>query len=102
MAGDPAYDPTFADPARRGRALSPLDAGNSTAPEADQAAPEHEPLEITRFTKTGGPLTKAINLVDGQVVSDGSQCVMPAGRAERVRFKTAHELADIIAACRQD
>ncbi len=54
-------------------------------------------IGITRLFKEGGPLTKQISLkADGTMFSDGSSCVMSRGRAERVRFETLAEFADII------
>src|SRR6266702_2746446 len=44
-------------------------------------------IEITGFTKKGGPLTKRISLADdGELLSDGSACVMSAGNAWRATF----------------
>jgi hypothetical protein len=54
-------------------------------------------LEITGFSKTGGPLTKRIRLDEcGKVVSDGSACVMGCAAAGRVRLANVHALADMI------
>lgn len=54
-------------------------------------------IGITRLYKDGGPLTKQISLKpDGTMFSDGSSCVMSRGRAQRVRFETLAEFADII------
>jgi hypothetical protein len=54
-------------------------------------------VEITVFTKSGGPLTKRINLNrDGTVKSDGSACVMTRGRARRAQLAGVHDLADLI------
>jgi hypothetical protein len=51
--------------------------------------------EIVVVQKTGGPLTKQISLSpDGQLVSDGSACVMWMGRAERYQFDDLKALAD--------
>jgi hypothetical protein len=42
------------------------------------------PIELTVFSKTGGPLTKRIGLApDGSVHSDGSACLMAQGYARR-------------------
>jgi hypothetical protein len=50
---------------------------NETAP---------SPIELTVFTKTGGPLTKKISLAaDGSLVKDGSACVMAHGSAMRAK-----------------
>ena len=55
-------------------------------------------LELVKFTKTGGPLTKRISLaLDGTLVSDGSACVMARGKAERVKIADIDELATLIA-----
>jgi hypothetical protein len=51
------------------------------------------PASVTLFTKTGGPLSKRIELVDGVPVSDGSQCRMSEGTAEIVRAQDAETLA---------
>ncbi len=48
---------------------------------------------ITLFTKTNGPLTKRIDLVNGKPKSDGSACVMSRGTAQRITV-TAREFAD--------
>ncbi len=54
-------------------------------------------LEITRFTKSGGPLTKRIYLdTSGAVVSDGSACVMSSGAAARVLLADLRQLAQLI------
>jgi hypothetical protein len=42
-------------------------------------------IEIVRFAKSGGQLTKRISLSpEGNVVSNGSACVMSCGHAQRV------------------
>jgi hypothetical protein len=58
----------------------------------------HPPrVELTKFTKIGGPLTKRISLApDGALVSDGSACVMTHGTAERVRIAGMGKLAALI------
>src|SRR6188508_2649130 len=54
-------------------------------------------IEITAFTKAGGPLTKQISLdANGKVVSDGSACVMSRGEARRVSIDTMVAFADLI------
>ena len=54
-------------------------------------------IEITGFTKIGGPLTKRISLsADGELDSDGGACVMSAGLARRLTFKTLSEFAEHI------
>src|SRR4051794_3553579 len=54
------------------------------------------PIQITRFTKVGGILTKRISLKDGKPHSDGSACVMSNGWAEHVSLDSLHEFADFI------
>jgi hypothetical protein len=54
-------------------------------------------IEITKFSKNGGPLTKRIWLKDGKLVSDGSECVMVKGSAQRVAVDSMRALADLIA-----
>ena len=67
------------------------------------ANPTHQPIEITVFQKTGGPLTKRISLDrDGKVISDGSACVMLHGRAERVIVSNLTEAARLIAGQRSN
>jgi hypothetical protein len=54
-------------------------------------------IEVTGIAKIGGPLTKRISLSgDGQLVSDGSACVMSTGRARRVRADSLAEFAALI------
>ena len=54
-------------------------------------------FHLTKFTKTGGPLTKQISLTrEGKVHSDGSACVMSRGFAERVKILGVQELAELI------
>jgi hypothetical protein len=54
-------------------------------------------IEITCFAKTGGALTKHIALAhDGSLVSDGSGCLMSAGKAWRTRFGSLSEFAHVI------
>jgi hypothetical protein len=55
-------------------------------------------IELTKFKKAGGPLTKRIYLDDdGRVKSDGSACVMAQGTAERVFIHDSmQDLADLI------
>jgi hypothetical protein len=54
-------------------------------------------LELVRFTKTGGALTKRISLAsDRTLVSDSSACVMTRGTAERVKIAGIDELAALI------
>ncbi|MGE0373616.1 MAG: hypothetical protein AB7Q01_17285 [Gammaproteobacteria bacterium] len=55
-------------------------------------------FEITRFAKEGGgALSKRIELLpDGTTKSDGSECVMSRGLAERVRIGSITQFADLI------
>src|SRR5215831_16622185 len=54
-------------------------------------------VELTRFTKANGPLTKRISLTsDGAVKSDGSACVMAKGTAQRLPIADIAELAAVI------
>jgi hypothetical protein len=64
-------------------------------PEADRKPPPD--IEIVKFTKDGGPLTKQISLSpDGTLVKDGSACVMTHGTAMRVRIAGVDALATLI------
>ena len=42
--------------------------------------------EITFFTKSGGALSKHIELIDGKIANDSSSCRMAKGSARRVRI----------------
>ncbi|MGC2415718.1 MAG: hypothetical protein WA459_23845 [Stellaceae bacterium] len=54
-------------------------------------------IEITGFRKKGGPLTKRIRLTDdGELLGDGSACVMSEGIAWRATFDGLPEFADFI------
>jgi hypothetical protein len=54
-------------------------------------------LEITGLAKHNGPLTKRISLSDtGEVVSDGSACLMSRGLAVRINLSCIGELGLII------
>ncbi|MEK4034040.1 primase-helicase family protein [Methylocystis sp. IM3] len=54
-------------------------------------------IEMVRFVKEGGPLTKKISLdADGELVSDGSQCRMCEGVQERLPLKDWREFAEIL------
>jgi hypothetical protein len=44
-------------------------------------------VEIVVFTKARGSLSKTIKLDGGKVVSDGSNCAMAAGTAERIKVE---------------
>ena len=55
------------------------------------------PIELTVFSKSGGPLTKRIrSTADGKIASDGNACYMARGRAKRVRIGGIGELAVLI------
>jgi hypothetical protein len=74
-----------------------LDLPKTNAPCAACEPAPNAPIEITVFTKSGGPLTKRISLNgDGTVKSDGSACVMTRGRARRARLAGVHDLAELI------
>ncbi len=54
-------------------------------------------MELTKFTKSGGPLTKRIRLdADGNLCSDASQCVMAKGSAQRVQLSGLHSFGKLI------
>jgi hypothetical protein len=54
-------------------------------------------IEITAFTKSGGPLTKRIRLAaDGSITSDAVDCVMPQGVARRVPISNVEQLATLL------
>lgn len=54
-------------------------------------------FEITVFTKSGGPLTKRIQLADdGTLVVDGNACVMTNGKARREKIANIGQLAELI------
>jgi hypothetical protein len=55
-----------------------------------------KPIEVTVLRKDRGILSKRISLVDDKVVSDGSECAMGRGRAERRRVVDLAELARLI------
>jgi hypothetical protein len=55
------------------------------------------PIELTVFSKAGGPLTKRISLApDGSVVSDGSACLMAQGYACRAGIANMAEFGILI------
>src|SRR5258708_21022527 len=55
------------------------------------------PIELTRLTKVGGPLTKRISLAaDGTLLNDGAACVMSRGAAERIKVADVAALATLI------
>jgi hypothetical protein len=55
-------------------------------------------IELVIFTKSNGPLTKRIELINDKVTSDGSACMMARGRAKRVTLRHIGELAALIEA----
>jgi hypothetical protein len=60
-------------------------------------------LQITAFSKSDGPLTKRISLApDGSIRSDGSQCIMARGTAQRVVIAHMQELATLIGGLRSN
>jgi hypothetical protein len=60
-------------------------------------------MEIVRFTKSGGPLTKRIYLTeDGTLKSDGSACLMSRGIAERVEINDIAHFGTLIGALASD
>lgn len=75
-------------------------------PEASKAsAGETMKPQITLITKRDVPalMSKLISLTnDGKVHSDGSECRMAVGTAERAFVPTAAALAEIVANCRSD
>jgi hypothetical protein len=53
--------------------------------------------EIVSFTKSGGPLAKRISLdANGQLISDGSACVMERGTAHRKTVANVEQLGTLI------
>jgi hypothetical protein len=68
------------------------------AAELAKAPPKVKPrLEITVFTKSGGPLTKHISLTaNGSINSDGSACLMARGEARRCELASVDQLAGLI------
>lgn len=54
-------------------------------------------LEITQLAKSSGPLTKSIRLSEtGQMVTNGSACLMTVGTAQRMRLGGMHDFANAI------
>jgi len=83
-------------------AAAPLSRGDKLTRRLS-ASLEHGVIEITVFTKEGGPLTKRIWLnEDGALKSDGSQCIMPTGVARRFRFERMQNLAAHIGGLQSD
>ena len=58
--------------------------------------------ELTIFTKSDGPLTKTIMLVDGKTISDASDCRMSSGNARRRKVNGVTELAELIEAVKSN
>jgi hypothetical protein len=55
------------------------------------------PIELTRFVKNGGPLTKKLHLApDGKVANESSDCRMQQGVMTRVRLGDWREFAALI------
>lgn len=74
--------------------------GAITSLAQDRADPDPR-IEITRFTKIGGPLTKRIKIDDdGKLISDGSRCVMHKGVAQRVVLPSLADFAAMISGLR--
>src|SRR5262249_38997425 len=73
---------------------------HAAEPDTEQAVaalPSTVWIELTKFTKTGGPLTKQISLSrNGTLEKDGSACVMARGKAERVRVANVHAFGALI------
>ena len=60
-------------------------------------------VEITRFTKVDGPLTKKISLsATGTIVSDGSACLMVEGTAQSIQVENVDALAALIGALKSN
>jgi hypothetical protein len=53
-------------------------------------------VEITLLQKANGSLSKKYSLVDGKLVSDGSNCSLSTGWATRCPVRDAQDLADVI------
>jgi hypothetical protein len=54
-------------------------------------------IEVVRFAKSNGPLTKRISLsADGKLINDSSACIMPVGIAARVKIKRLEEFAKLV------
>jgi hypothetical protein len=59
--------------------------------------------ELTVFTKRDGNLTKSIKLdPDGAMISDGSDCIMTRGTAQRTKIASVEQLADLIGHMKPD
>jgi hypothetical protein len=72
--------------------MNELDPGAFDNKERDPATA----LEITRLKKSGGALTKRIELVDGKPKSDGSQCRMSDGTMSRCPLPDLNAFAHLI------
>jgi hypothetical protein len=54
-------------------------------------------IEITKFLKDGGLLTKQIHLApDGTIANDSSRCRMSTGVARRTSLTGVHDLGELI------
>ena len=68
-----------------------------SAAKDDSAGEAPVAIEITKFTKDKGPLTKRISLgADGKLVNDSGQCRMARGTAERLPLSDWRQFADIL------
>jgi hypothetical protein len=66
---------------------------------AKSVAYDGPPITLTKFTKTGGPLTKQISLAaDGTLLNDHSACSMARGKAERIEVDGVAALGALIEA----
>ena len=74
-----------------------------TEADGDWMSTIRQVMEITKISKTGGPLTKRITLgPNGSLNSDGSACIMSEGQACRFRFGdlvTFSKFIDGLASC---
>lgn len=70
--------------------------GSGGAPQAQPGS--GWPIEVVRFAKIGGPLTKKISLdaTKGKLLSDASQCLMNRGTAERAILDGIADLGTLI------
>lgn len=60
-------------------------------------------LELTAFVKAGGILSKQLKLrPDGSVHSDGAECRMSAGTAQRIQIADIADLGDFIGELKSD
>ena len=93
---EPAPEPQLSEPATEAPETPPRPPEDHP-PAEKKAPPPPLEIELTRLTKDGGPLTKQISLSpDGELVKDGSACVMAHGTAERVRVAGVDALGALI------